>query len=80
MTQAWLLDKYGPRLSVDHMAEVLGMARATINNQISDGSFPVPTYRDVGKRWADYRDVDAYLDQCREGARAAHGHADGYCR
>jgi predicted DNA-binding transcriptional regulator AlpA len=70
MTQAWLLDKYGPRLNVDQMCQVLGMARQTINNQISDGSFPVPTYRDVGKRWADYRDVDAYLDRCREAVAA----------
>ncbi len=71
MTQAWLLDKYGPRLNVDNLAEVLGMARATINNEISDGSFPVPTYRAHGKRWADYRDVDAYLDRCREALAAA---------
>ena len=68
MTQAWLMDRFGPRLNVDNLAQVLGMARHTINNQIGDGSFPVPTYRDVGKRWADYRDVDAYLDKCREAA------------
>ena len=72
MTQAWLMDKFGPRLSVDNLAQVLGMARSTINNQISEGNFPVPTYRDNGKRWADYRDVDAYLDKCREAASTEH--------
>lgn len=66
MTQAWLLDKYGPRLNVDQMAEVLGIAKATVNNQIYEGAFPVATYRDANKRWADYRDIDAYLDRCRE--------------
>jgi predicted DNA-binding transcriptional regulator AlpA len=64
-------DKYGPRMSLDELAEVLGIARATVNNQISDGSFPIATYRDAGKRWVDYRDVDAYIDQCRARATAA---------
>ena len=66
MTQAWLLDKYGPRLSVDDMADVLKIARQTINNHISQNCFVVPTYRENGKRWADYRDVSDYIDRCRE--------------
>lgn len=66
MTQAWILDKYGPRLSVEQLAEILCISRSTINNQICQNVFPVATYREVGKRWADYRDVDAYLDRCRE--------------
>ena len=32
---------------------------------ISDGKFSIPTYIDGGKRWADYRDVAAYIDHCR---------------
>jgi hypothetical protein len=66
LTQAFLLEKYGPRLNVDQMAEVLQMARQTINNQMSDGSFPVPTYRANGRRFADYRDLAKHLDECRE--------------
>ncbi len=62
---------------MDNLAQVLGMARSTINNQISEGSFPVPTYRDNGKRWADYRDVDAYLDKCREAASTGHWEDSG---
>lgn len=65
LTQAYLLDKYGPRLSIDDLAQVLGMAKGTIYNQISAQSFPVLTYVDAKQRWADYRDVAAYLDQCR---------------
>lgn len=71
LTQAYLLEKYGPRLNVDQLAQVLQMARQTINNQISDGSFPVATYRAAGKRFADYRDVAKHLDECREAVEGA---------
>jgi predicted DNA-binding transcriptional regulator AlpA len=65
LTQAYLLDKYGPRLNIEQLAEVLGMAKGTIYNQVSAQTFPVPTYVDAKQRWSDYRDVAAYLDQCR---------------
>lgn len=65
MTQAYLLEKYGPRLNVEQLANVLGMAKGTIYNQISAQTFPVPTYVDQKQRWADYRDVASYLDDCR---------------
>jgi hypothetical protein len=68
LTQAALIQRYGPRLSVDDLADVMKISRVTINNQISDGSFPIATYRAHGKRWADFQDVDAYLEQCREAA------------
>jgi predicted site-specific integrase-resolvase len=71
LTQAFLLEKYGPRLNVDQMAEVLQMARQTINNQMSDGSFPVPTYRANGRSFADYRDLAKHLDECREAVGAS---------
>ena len=71
LTQAYLLERYGPRLNVDQLAQVLQMARQTINNQISDGSFPVPTYRAAGKRFADFRDVAKHLDECREAVEGA---------
>jgi predicted DNA-binding transcriptional regulator AlpA len=70
MTQGYLLDTYGPRLGVDALCAVLGLSKSTINNQISAQAFPIPTYREAGKRWADYRDVDAYLERCREMASA----------
>jgi hypothetical protein len=70
MTQAWLLEKYGPRLNVEQLGQVLGLAAGTIYNQIGKGSFAIPTYVDGKARFADYRDVADYLDQCR--ARAGH--------
>lgn len=68
LSQAILADRYGLRLTMEQLAEVLTMAKTTIYNQISAGTFPVKTYVDGAKRFADYRDVAAYLDECRERA------------
>lgn len=70
LTQAYLLEKYGPRLNVEQLANVFGMAKGTVYNQISAQTFPVPTYVDQKQRWADYRDVATYLDECRGRASA----------
>ena len=64
LTQAYLLEKYGPRLSVEQLAQVLG----TLYNTISAGTAPVKTYCDGGRRWADFRDVAEHIDRCREQA------------
>lgn len=65
LTQVLVAEKYGPRLGTDQLATVLGITRGAVLNQISDGRFGIPTYVDGGKRWADYRDVAAYIDHCR---------------
>lgn len=63
--QAYLLDKYGGRLDIDNLAEELHLAKSTIYNQVAAGTFPIPTYLDGGKRFADFRDMATYLDSCR---------------
>lgn len=68
VTQMWLLEQFGPRLSTADLAKVLNLARGTVNNQISAGTFPIATYVD-GQRYADYRDVAAHFDKCRELAK-----------
>lgn len=68
VTQMIIAEKYGPRLSIEQLAQVLGLSKGAVYNQISGGTFPIPTYIDSGKRWADYRDVAAHLDNCREDA------------
>lgn len=65
LTQAYLLDRYGLRLNIEQLAECLGMAKASIYNQISAETFAVKTYIDGGKRYADYRDVAEHMDACR---------------
>ena len=69
VTQMWLLEQYGPRLDTAQLAKVLGLVRGTVNNQISAGTFPIPTYVD-GQRYADFRDVAKHFDDCRKRARA----------
>jgi hypothetical protein len=63
--QAMLFEKYGPRLTLDQLADALDRSKNTIYNQVSKGTFEVPTYVDGGKRFADVRDVATYLDACR---------------
>lgn len=72
VTQMIVAERYGLRLTVEQIAAVLGLTKGAVYNQVSAGSFPVPTYLDGGKRWADYRDVANHIDKCRETAiRAA---------
>lgn len=63
--EAIIAEKYGLRLTMDQIAEALGLARNTIYNQIAKGEFGLKTYVDGGKRYADYRDLASYLDEVR---------------
>lgn len=64
MTQAFIFERYGPRLNTEQLAELLGITKPALYNQISAGTCPVPTYLDGGKRWADYRAAAQHLDDC----------------
>jgi hypothetical protein len=66
VTQMIVAEKYGARLDMEQLAEVLKVAKGTLYNQISAGTCPVRTYLDGGKRFADYRDVASHLDSCHE--------------
>jgi hypothetical protein len=66
--QAWLLDRYGPRLNLEQLAEVLDMAKGSLSNRIYRGEIDLPTYLDGGRRFADVRDVAEYLDRMRQSA------------
>ena len=68
LTHAYLLEKYGLRLDMRQLGEVLGLTEGTIYNQISADRLGVSTYLEGKKRYADYRDVAAYLDACRQRA------------
>jgi hypothetical protein len=61
-----LLTTYGPRLSVEEIAKVLRVSKTLVYQGVPG----LKTYRDGGKRWADYRDVAAYLDGHRARAEA----------
>jgi hypothetical protein len=49
----------------------LGITKAAVLNKVSDGTMPIKTYMDAGKRWADYRDVAEHIDGCRARATLA---------
>lgn len=70
LTKAYILDKYGIRLTMEQLAEVLQMSVATLHNKRSGGTLVIPTYTDGGKRYADYQDVAEYLDTLKDQACA----------
>ena len=75
LTQAIIAEKYGVRLDMDQLADLLRIKKKTIQNEIAAGTFGIKTYVDHG-RFADYREVASYLDQCQDFARAVSGYTD----
>jgi hypothetical protein len=71
LTHLWLLDKYGPRLTMEELAAVLKRERQTIYNQVSAGTFEIPTYKVRGERFADAGDVAKHMDEARASGVAA---------
>lgn len=65
LTQVMVAEKYGLRLDMEQLAEVLDIKVKTLYNQVSAGTCPVKTYVDGGRRWADHRDVAVYFDAAR---------------
>jgi predicted DNA-binding transcriptional regulator AlpA len=71
ITAAFIFERYGPRLSMQQLADVLGVAKGTLYNRVSAGTCPVTTYLDGGARFADYRAVAEHIDSCHQRANAA---------
>lgn len=51
------------RLTIDEAANELGIKPGTVRNQISEGSFPVPSYVEGRNRYIDVRALGQYLDE-----------------
>ena len=64
--QAFVFERYGPRLNVAALADLLGMSQGALHNQRSAGTFPIKMYLDAGKLFADYRDVAEHFDALRK--------------
>ncbi|WP_186272012.1 hypothetical protein [Burkholderia gladioli] len=69
LTRAYILEKYGPRMTLAQLAQLLLMSEGTIRNQISSETFPIPTYKEGGARFAPYDAVAEYLDKMSLQAR-----------
>jgi hypothetical protein len=70
LTRAYILEKFGPRLTMGQLAILLAMSEGTIRNQVSAETFPIPTYKEGAARYAAYDAVADYLDTMSEKARA----------
>jgi hypothetical protein len=71
LLQAFVFERYGARLDLDELAELLKLEKTTVYKQLSAGTFAIPTYREGKRLFADCRDVAEYLDRCRAQAKAA---------
>jgi hypothetical protein len=69
LTQAFILEKFGPRMTMAQLASLLCMSEGTIRNQVSAETFPIPTYKEGAARYAPYDAVADYLDKMSEKAR-----------
>ncbi|WP_035552175.1 hypothetical protein [Burkholderia sp. 9120] len=70
LTRAYILEKFGPRMTMGQLATLLAMSEGTIRNQVSAETFPIPTYKEGAARYAPYDAVADYLDAMSEKARA----------
>lgn len=66
VTQMFIAEKYGLRIDVNQLGDLLGITSGTVLNRISANSFGIRTYIDYGRRYADYRDVAAHFDKIRQ--------------
>lgn len=66
-----MVERYGPLIGIEELAEIFKSERSTIDKRIRAGSFPVATRREGGKRVADTIDVARYLDQAAREATGA---------
>ncbi|MFP3432122.1 hypothetical protein SB781_20390 [Paraburkholderia sp. SIMBA_061] len=69
LTRAFILERYGVRLTMGQLATLLAMSEGTIRNQISAETFPIPTYKEGAARYAPYDAVAEYLDKMSAKAR-----------
>ncbi len=74
LTRAYILEKFGPRMTLTQLAQLLQMSEGTIRNQISSETFPIPTYKEGNGRFAPYDAVAEYLDRMSAKARE-HAHS-----
>ena len=77
--EEFLLEKYGPRLTTEELAEVLKTSAQNIRKDICKEKFPIRTFK-VKKgrrapRYADYREVASHINASAEPASQGQ---DGY--
>jgi predicted DNA-binding protein YlxM (UPF0122 family) len=51
--------------SISELSEITGLSKQNIYNQVSRNTFPIPTYLEGSRRFANILDVSIYLDNKR---------------
>lgn len=66
-TTAILLTKFNSQILIpfSEAAEVAGIASQTARNQLTKGTFPIPSFRNGGRRFIHIHDLAAYIDGLR---------------
>jgi len=72
-TKAMIADRYGMRLNMAQVAEILDLTTNTVYNMISAGELPIRTYKEGKRRFASYEAVADYLDSMDEQAKKNPG-------
>lgn len=70
LTELLLVEKYGPLLYLDDMADVLNKEPGTIKNMVYAGTMPFRTTKEGKDHVAHYADVAAFIDATRERAKS----------
>ncbi len=71
LTTLFLMERYGPRMNMEQLAQALGLAASSLHGRLARGELQLPTYVDGKMRYADTRDVAEYLDRLRNEALRA---------
>jgi len=69
LTRCYILEKFGPRLSMDQLSQVLGIHPSTIYTLLTSGELPISTYKEGSRRFASYEAVADYLDGMAKSAK-----------
>jgi hypothetical protein len=72
-TRAMIVDRYGMRVTMEQLAEILRLTPHTVYQQAVDGSLPIRTYKEGNRRFASYEAVADYLDAMDEQAKKNPG-------
>jgi hypothetical protein len=65
-----IADRYGIRLTIEQLAQLLDITPHTVYNLVALGEFPIPTYKEGKRRFASYDAVADYLDAKADEAAA----------
>lgn len=64
LTEVVLLERYGPRVTMAELGEILKIAQKTVTNRLAAGTLPLKTFNDSG-RFCNTDDVAAYIESFR---------------